>query len=40
MIGRLTGGTMASMRLLRLAGYPANRAAGRWVFDVLLTLLA
>jgi signal transduction histidine kinase len=22
------------------AGYPANRAAGRWVFDVLLTLLA
>src|SRR5499425_997236 len=39
-IGRLTGGTMASMRMLRLAGYLANRAAGRWVFDVLLTLLA
>src|SRR6516225_4841455 len=31
---------MASMRMLRPAGYPANRAAGRWVFDVLLTLLA
>jgi len=31
---------MASMRMLRPAGYLANRAAGRWVFDVLLTLLA
>jgi signal transduction histidine kinase len=31
---------MASMRMLRPAGYPANRAAGRWVFDVLVTLLA
>src|SRR5215468_198313 len=31
---------MASMRMLRPAGYPANRAAGRWVLDVLLTLLA
>jgi hypothetical protein len=31
---------MAGMRVLRPAGYPANRAAGRWVFDVLLTLLA
>jgi signal transduction histidine kinase len=28
------------MRMLRPAGYPANRAAGRWVFDVLVTLLA
>src|SRR5271154_2832495 len=28
------------MRKLRPAGYPANRRAGRWVFDVLLTLLA
>ena len=37
---RLTGGTMASMRMLRPAGYPANRTAGRWVFDVLVTLLA
>src|SRR5262249_28701313 len=34
------GGTMASMRMLRPAGDLANRAAGRWVFDVLLTLLA
>ena len=39
-IGRLTGGTMATMRMLRPAGYLANRAAGRWVLDVLLTLLA
>src|SRR5215469_8622895 len=39
-IGRLTGGTMASMKMLRPAGYPANRVAGRWVLDVLLTLLA
>ena len=31
---------MASMRMLRPAGYPANRAAGRWVLDVLLALLA
>src|SRR5215831_9725574 len=31
---------MASMRMLRPAGYLTNRAAGRWVFDVLLTLLA
>ena len=31
---------MATMRMLRPAGYPANRAAGRWVLDVLLTLLA
>ena len=28
------------MRMLRPAGYLANRAAGRWVLDVLLTLLA
>jgi signal transduction histidine kinase len=28
------------MRMLRPAGYPAARAAGRWVTDVLLTLLA
>ena len=28
------------MRALRPAGYPAARAAGRWVSDVLLTLLA
>src|SRR5215469_10758347 len=33
-------GTMSSVRMLGPAGYPANRAAGRWVFDVLLTLLA
>jgi signal transduction histidine kinase len=31
---------MATMRMLRPAGYLTNRAAGRWVFDVLLTLLA
>jgi signal transduction histidine kinase len=31
---------MATMRMLRPAGYPANRAAGRWVFDALVTLLA
>jgi len=28
------------MGLLRPAGYPAHRAAGRWVFDVLVTLAA
>src|SRR6516165_5636523 len=39
-IGRLSGGTMATMRMLRPAGHLANRAAGRWAFDVLLTLLA
>src|SRR6516225_4386826 len=39
-IGRLTGGTMASMKMLRPAGYPVNRAAGRWALDVLLALLA
>src|SRR5499433_2060386 len=39
-VGRLTGGTMASMRMLRPAGYLANRAAGRWVFDVLVALVA
>ena len=39
-MGRLTGGTMASMRMLRPAGYLANRAAGRWVLDVLVALLA
>src|SRR5215471_10620232 len=38
--GRLPGGTMARMRMLRPAGYPADRAAGRWVFDVLLALVA
>jgi signal transduction histidine kinase len=31
---------MASMRMLRPAGYPASRAAGRWVSGVLVTLLA
>jgi len=31
---------MPSMGLLRLAGYPAHRAAGRWVFDVLVALAA
>jgi signal transduction histidine kinase len=31
---------MASMRMLRPAGYLANRAAGRWVFDVLVTVAA
>src|SRR5215469_13754724 len=31
---------MATMRMLRPAGHPANRAAARWVFDVLVTLLA
>src|SRR5215470_16383968 len=31
---------MATMSMLRSAGYLANRAAGRWVFDVLVTLLA
>src|SRR5215469_11835752 len=39
-VGRLTGGTMATMRMLRPAGYLANRATGRWVFDVLMALLA
>src|SRR5262249_37388434 len=39
-VGRLSGGTMATMRMLRPAGHLANRAAGRWVSDVLLTLLA
>jgi signal transduction histidine kinase len=28
------------MRMHRPTGYPANRSAGRWVFDVLLTLAA
>lgn len=28
------------MRMLRPTGYPANRSAGRWVFDALVTLLA
>jgi signal transduction histidine kinase len=31
---------MASMRLLSLAGYPANRAAGRWVLDALVAVAA
>jgi len=31
---------MACIRVLRPAGYLANRAAGRWVVDVLLALLA
>ena len=31
---------MASMRTLRPAGHLANRAAGRWVFDALIALLA
>jgi len=31
---------MASMRMLRPAGHLANRAAGRWVLDALLALLA
>src|SRR5215510_470766 len=31
---------MATMRMLRPAGHLADRAAGRWAFDVLLTLLA
>ena len=30
----------ASMRMLRPAGYPANRGAARWVSDALVTLLA
>src|SRR5262249_55134291 len=38
--GRLAGGTMATMRMLRPAGYLANRAAGRWAFDVLFTVVA
>ena len=28
------------MRMLRPAGYPANRTAGRWVFDALVTVAA
>src|ERR1039457_767036 len=28
------------MGMLRPVGYPANRSAGRWVFDALVTLLA
>src|SRR5258707_6743620 len=28
------------MRMLRPAGYPANRTAGRWVSDVLVTVVA
>src|SRR5262249_16450854 len=39
-VGRLSGGTMATMRMLGPAGHRANRAAGRWVSDVLLALLA
>src|SRR6516162_3949497 len=31
---------MATMRMLRPAGYLANRAAGRWALDVLVTVLA
>jgi signal transduction histidine kinase len=31
---------MPSMGLLRPAGYPAHRAAGRWAFDVLVALAA
>jgi signal transduction histidine kinase len=31
---------MLDMRTLRAAGYPANRAAGRWVSDVLLAMAA
>ena len=31
---------MPSMRMLRPAGYPATRSAARWVFDVLVTLVA
>ena len=31
---------MASMRMLRPAGFLANRAAGRWVFDALVTVAA
>jgi len=31
---------MLSVGLLRPAGYPAHRAAGRWVFDVLVALAA
>src|SRR5215469_3282222 len=34
------GGTILSMRLLRPVEYPANRPVRRWVFDVLVTLLA
>src|SRR5262249_43359022 len=39
-IGRLSGGTMASMRMLGPAGDLANRAAGRWVFHLLAALVA
>ena len=31
---------MPSMRMLSALEYPAYRTAGRWVFDVLVTLLA
>ncbi len=31
---------MPSMRMLRPSGYPAARSAARWVFDVLVTLVA
>jgi signal transduction histidine kinase len=31
---------MASMRMLRPAEYPADRTAGRWVFDALVTVAA
>src|SRR3984893_14560338 len=31
---------MPSMRMLRAVGYPAYSTAGRWVFDVLVTLFA
>jgi signal transduction histidine kinase len=31
---------MLSMRVIRAAEHPANRAAGRWVLDVLVTLIA
>jgi signal transduction histidine kinase len=31
---------MATMRMLRPAGHPANRAAGRWIFDGLVTVAA
>src|SRR5262252_8901127 len=31
---------MATMRMLRPAGHLANRAAGRWAFDLLVALVA
>jgi signal transduction histidine kinase len=31
---------MPGMKMFRPAGYPANRTAGRWVFDVLVTVMA